>query len=230
VGTIWFSDSAAEEKMIEYMNTLELSQDIDNEDNDALRILDLGTGNGHLLFALREDGWAAELVGVDYSEKSVRLAQQIHQKQLEEVEGVENEDNKDDGDNMSVRDNRLGKWSPGTLSFEQYDILQDTPGLWLKHGFDIVLDKGTFDAISLSDDKDPQTGRRTFEGYGRKVAALVRQGGYLLVTSCNWTEDELRKWFESDVLHFHQSIKFPSYTFGGVKGQTVSSICFKRKQ
>jgi len=220
VGTIWFSDSGAEEKMIGYMNTLELSQDeVDNDDNDALRILDLGTGNGHMLFALREDGWSAELVGVDYSEQSVRLARQIHQKQLE--------DEKLGG--TSDINGESSEKNPGTLSFEQYDILQDTPGPWLKEGFDIVLDKGTFDAISLSDEKDPRTGRRIFEGYGRKAAGLVKNGGYLLVTSCNWTEDELRKWFENDLLEFHESIKFPSFVFGGVEGQTVSSICLRRK-
>lgn len=214
--------------MIEYLGTLSLSEDGENEENEELRILDLGTGNGHMLFALREDGWAAELVGVDYSEQSVRLAQQIYEAQLEE-EAQAHGDELDEDENEDSK-KQLCKEISGAVRFEQYDILQGKPGLWLKKGFDVVLDKGTFDAISLSDETDPQTGRRIFEGYAQRAAMLVKEGGYLLITSCNWTEEELRKWFEGDVLAFHESIRFPSFTFGGIKGQTVSSICFRRTQ
>jgi len=58
----------------------------------------------------------------------------------------------------------------------------------------------------------------------------VRRGGLFLITSCNWTEEELRGVFEvSGELVYHSTIKYPSFTFGGRKGQTISSVCFKRK-
>ena len=67
-----------------------------------------------------------------------------------------------------------------------------------------------------------------FETYGSKVEPLMKIGAFLVITSCNWTEEELRKWFESPRLAYHDTIRFPSFTFGGVKGQTVSSVCFRR--
>ncbi|CAI4218012.1 unnamed protein product [Parascedosporium putredinis] len=80
-------------------------------------------------------------------------------------------------------------------------------------GWDVVLDKGTFDAICLSDQLDDR-GRRICEGYKEKVPTLVRPGGLFVVTSCNWTEEELRAW---------------AFTFGGAKGQTISTLCFRRR-
>lgn len=60
-------------------------------------------------------------------------------------------------------------------------------------GFDVVLDKGTFDAISLSDETRESDGRRVYEGYADSVAAVIKSGGLLVVTSCNWTEEELKR-------------------------------------
>ncbi|KAJ4304216.1 Protein-lysine N-methyltransferase efm4 [Collariella sp. IMI 366227] len=103
-------------------------------------------------------------------------------------------------------------------------------------GWDVVLDKGTFDAISLSDEKDSQ-GRRICEGYGERVLQLLRVGGIFLVTSCNWTETELREWFENKTKAMEEEgarlkmagrIAYPSFSFGGVKGQTISTLCFEK--
>ena len=79
-GTIWFSDAGAEERMLSFLEDLSDEGQIHKEDNDenkGARFLDLGTGNGHLLFALREDEWSGEMVGVDYSTESVTLATSI---------------------------------------------------------------------------------------------------------------------------------------------------------
>jgi hypothetical protein len=102
-------------------------------------------------------------------------------------------------------------------------------------GWDLVLDKGTFDAVSLSGEQDGQ-GRRVCEGYGERVLQLLRPGGVFLVTSCNWTEAELRGWFEDKTqateggarLRLAGRIEYPSFSFGGVKGQTISTLCFKK--
>jgi hypothetical protein len=101
-------------------------------------------------------------------------------------------------------------------------------------GWDVVLDKGTFDAVSLSDEQDNQ-GRRICEGYGERVLQLLRAGGIFVVTSCNWTEKELREWFEAKTegpggerLRLAGRIEYPSFSFGGVKGQTISTLCFEK--
>lgn len=185
-GTVWFSDSAAVEKVLDYLDSLSLSS--------STSFLDLGTGNGEMLFLLREEGgFEGEMLGWDYSATSVELAEQIaNTKGLSE-----------------------------TIKFETRDILShsDDP-----RNFDVVLDKGTFDAISLSGQEGAE------ETYVRKVETLVRKGGLCLVTSCNWTEAELRSWFEGEELEFHGKIDYPVFRFGGQTGQSISTVCFKRRE
>jgi SAM-dependent methyltransferase len=215
-GTIWFSDAGAEERMLSFLEDLsdegQLHKSSDETDTKeetekriATRFLDLGTGNGHLLFALREDGWEGEVVGVDYSAQSVRLANEILAQK-----------------DISVSD---------SIQFHEWDILNAAPGPWLPTGgFDVVLDKGTFDAICLSQETDAQ-GRRICEGYREKVEPLVKSGGRFLITSCNWTAEELRGWFESEGsgMVYESSVKYPSFTFGGKTGTSVCTLCFRKR-
>lgn len=217
-GTIWFDDSSAEDKILSFLETQICEARILGESvsKENCSFLDLGTGNGHLLFSLRsggqaeesdvEEGWGGRMLGVDYSERSVEFAQRIA-----ESKGF--------------------VASKGTgVDFKWWDLMsQDPAGIVLdgpnKNGWDVVLDKGTFDAISLSEEKDRQ-GRRICEGYKEKIIPLIRTGGVFLVTSCNWTEDELRSWFEDGGLEYVDTIKYRSFSFGGRKGQTISSVCF----
>ncbi|PVH96767.1 S-adenosyl-L-methionine-dependent methyltransferase [Periconia macrospinosa] len=220
-GTVWFSDAGAEERMCSFLEDLaeegelvkEDSSDVEESANGAgekkqakTRFLDLGTGNGHLLFSLREDGWEGDLVGVDYSAQSIRLASEILA--------------------SKPQDTHSG------ISFFEFDILSplSPPPAWLAEGFDVLLDKGTFDAISLSDEKDAQ-GRRIVEGYRESVERLVKSGGRFLITSCNWTEEELRAWMEGEQSAFvyEDKVKYPSFTFGGKTGSSVCTICFRRR-
>lgn len=214
-GTIWFSDAGAEERMLSFLEDLadegQLRKGGEGDDEEeegsakqeSTRFLDLGTGNGHLLFALREEEWMGEMVGVDYSPQSVRLANDIRSSK-----GADYAD----------------------ISFHEWDILSQPPGSWLASGFDVVLDKGTFDAICLSQETDTQ-GRRICEGYREKVERLVKKGGRFLITSCNWTAEELRGWFEVEggELVYEGAAKYPSFTFGGKTGTSVATLCFKRR-
>ncbi|KAI9770112.1 MAG: hypothetical protein M1840_003562 [Geoglossum simile] len=218
IGTIWFSDSLAEEKILNFLRSDEA--DIPK----PATWLDLGTGNGHLLFQVRETLADEEgrFVGVDYSDRSIELARAI------------------------AEERGLGR---GGVEFVIWDVMHDEPGeQWVPgEGFDVVLDKGTFDAVSLSEEVGGE-GRKMLEGYAQRVAVLVRRGGLFLITSCNWTEEELRGIFEVGGGEFydmavsggakangrielvcHATIKYPSFTFGGRKGQTISSVCFRRK-
>ena len=123
---------------------------------------------------------------------------------------------------------------PVVLRNEVYDILagaEEDTAAWLNRGFDVVLDKGTFDAICLSEEKDGR-GRRVCEGYRERVEGLVREGGIFLITSCNWTHEELRSWFEGDEsgLVYEAAVKYPSFTFGGKTGMSVVTLCFRRRR
>lgn len=211
-GTVWFDDSDAEAKLLDFLATQQplLLQQAQTS------FLDLGCGNGSLLFALRAEGWHGRCLGVDYSAQSVALAQQISREQQAEQDAAE------EAVDFAVWD-VFSSGYDAVLSGAQAD------------GWDVVLDKGTFDAISLSEEKDGE-GRRICEGYKQRVMMLVRKGGLLLVTSCNWTEEELEGWFGAgsasvDGGEFVRvgTVKYPSFSFGGVKGQTISTLCFQRK-
>lgn len=224
-GTVWFEDSGAEEKIQNYLTQLKFDHDdssatelpdvtqdqSENKERQDLRILDLGTGNGHMLFALRDDGWRTQMLGVDYSEASVELAKSINR-----ARRAGNDDRHVGGTSIA-----------SDVAFEVWDVLKNRPGRWLDNGFDLVLDKGTFDAVSLNSDA-LEGAKKPSELYTYKATDLVRKGGYFLVTSCNWTAQELRNWFEGPDLAFHDVISFPSFSFGGQRGQSVSSVCFKR--
>ncbi|GJC95267.1 S-adenosylmethionine-dependentmethyltransferase [Colletotrichum higginsianum IMI 349063] len=235
-GTVWFDDSDAESKLLTYLEDLTESAPFDHSlrQSDA-SFLDLGCGNGSLLFALRDEGWAGRALGVDYAPQSVELARRIAA-QRQRHPDEENEDMADAGAEGEEREDEEEAKEP---EFREWDVLN---GLWetvlngaQTQGWDVVLDKGTFDAICLSDEKDAR-GRRICEGYRGRALRLVRPGGLLLITSCNWTEEELRAWFEGpanegDTGHFVAvgKVDYPSFTFGGAKGQTISSLCFQRQ-
>ncbi|KAG9244137.1 S-adenosyl-L-methionine-dependent methyltransferase [Calycina marina] len=221
-GTIWFDDSSAEDKSVAYLSTAISSQSLLGPDNtkENCSFLDLGTGNGHFLFRLRQgeedegeeeakaEAWGGRMLGVDYSERSIEFAQHI------------------------AAEKNFGPTGGGKLvEFRAWDIMTSSPTPILDgaqaYGWDVVLDKGTFDAISLSEEKDAQ-GRRNCEGYKERVVPLIREGGVFLVTSCNWTEEELRGWFEGGELEVVESLRYTSFAFGGAEGQSVSTICFRR--
>ncbi|KAH7037829.1 uncharacterized protein B0I36DRAFT_359469 [Microdochium trichocladiopsis] len=288
-GTVWFDDSDAEAKMIAFLNKLDPDfagsdsgsdsddgegEEEEEEEQEArsrlprlyqsrTTFLDLGTGNGSLLFGLRDAGWQGKMLGVDYSPKSVEFAKQIarsrRRRQREERDGEDDGEGEGEGED--------GGGAEG-VEFREYDILNGRPETLLpsaifttsepstttttnktnpqeEQGWDVILDKGTFDAISLYSSSSSSTTqeagtRRPNEGYKAAVLPLVREGGLFLITSCNWTEDELSRWFEGDYdsdqqqqdqqWRFRQvgKVQYPTFSFGGVKGQTISTLCFAK--
>lgn len=246
--------------------------------------LDLGTGNGSLLFGLRDAGWQGKMLGVDYSAKSVEFARQIARSRRAEDEDEDQDQDQDDEEHEQQGqqdDNTRHEGAHGDdIEFREYDILNGRPETLLpstvppappssgsttisrqgddndrgaatttirggEEGWDVILDKGTFDAISLysstsshSQENTATTTRRPNEGYKAAVLPLVREGGLFLITSCNWTEDELARWFEGDddIESKQQQqqwrfkkvgrVNYPTFSFGGIKGQTISTLCF----
>lgn len=235
-GTVWFDDSDAEAKLLQFLEDLaegggggETSTSSTEPagapappalDRSTTSFLDLGCGNGSLLFALREEGWRGRCLGVDYSAESVALARQIA------ASGAVAGDDEVEFAEWDVLRGDYGAVLPG-----EQGTAQEQPG------WDVVHDKGTFDAVSLSDEADAR-GRRVSEGYKARVLRLVRPGGLFLVTSCNWTEAELEGWFGEGSAEVEGGggsfvrvgrVEYPSFSFGGVKGQTISTLCFQKR-
>lgn len=192
-GECWFNESNAEDKMCEFifeeLTDLKLSN-----------VCDLGTGNGHLLFQLYEEGLRGNLIGVDYSEKSVEFATDIAKEK-----------------NYDVK-------------FDKSDLLLANDKFLVKHHefFDLILDKGTLDAIALSDEKY-ENNLTGFEIYPLNVPSLMKKGSILLITSCNFTEEELCKHLtKSGELKFWKKVNYPVFEFGGKKGSTICTIAFQK--
>jgi EEF1A lysine methyltransferase 2 len=223
----WFSDVGAPQKMCDFLTSTKfpLSPEYFKESGRPLpSVLDLGTGNGSLLFCLQQDaGYQGRMVGVDYSDQSIKLAKSTRDR---------------------LATHQLHNSAIQKTEFYILDIMNDIPTeqkWWPSDddGFDLVLDKGTFDAISLSSttmtDSSGQE-RRLHELYPNKVLPMVKMGGFFLITSCNWTEAEVIAWFTakeaqdmaSSNFEVFDTIKYKQFRFGGQAGQGVASVCFRR--
>ncbi|KAG5831170.1 EEF1A lysine methyltransferase 2 [Anguilla anguilla] len=92
-------------------------------------------------------------------------------------------------------------------------------------GFDVCIDKGTFDAISLN----PDSAADGKAHYLKALQGALTQGGLFLITSCNWTKEQLLHFFRQGFA-FHRELPTPSFMFGGKTGHSVTALAFKRVQ
>jgi len=159
-----------------------------------------------MLFLLRaKGGFRGRMLGVDYSGASVELARAVAGE-----EGV----------------GGGGGGGGGDVEFRRWDALGAEE---LEGGWDVVLDKGTFDAVGLMGVEGVEA------RYVERVRGLVGRGGRVVVTSCNWTEGEVRAWFEGGggeeegELVFEGRVEYPRFRFGGLEGQSVCSVCFRKR-
>eukprot|EP00803_Ostreobium_quekettii_P004566 evm.model.scf_1977.3 EVM.evm.TU.scf_1977.3 scf_1977:13739-17164(-) len=101
----------------------------------------------------------------------------------------------------------------------------------LAQRFDVVLDKGTYDAIGLSPDGEKKRGR-----YFEAVWKLLKPNGLLVLTSCNCTNEELTADAcreagpeQPAVFGYVDDVKtYPTFQFGGKVGSTVCTVAFRR--
>ncbi|KXN88611.1 N-lysine methyltransferase see1 [Leucoagaricus sp. SymC.cos] len=199
-GEIWFGEETVE-KMVDW--SLDHMPPSLNP-----TILEVGSGNGTLLFAHAEAGYAQKLLaGIDYSGDAVKLATNVSQSR-----------------------------NTAEVSFSVCDFLQDDPpilpammeGTSAPAWWDLILDKGTYDAIALGEKDDD--GKSPAARYPARVVRLLKPGGIFLITSCNFTDDELKASFISEEtgLKYHSRIQHPTYTYGGRSGSIVSSVAFQK--
>ncbi|KAF9188678.1 hypothetical protein BGZ50_001189 [Haplosporangium sp. Z 11] len=240
IGEIWFGEDSAV-KMVDWVE--------ENYDSvkETCSVLDLGCGNGHLLLDLAELGFE-DLTGIDYSPAAIQLARAVAEdKDLGDVIKYEAVDFLAEKETMEWCTRQAGA-----------DGSQGEPKKFM-----VMLDKGTYDAISLhqKNKRDAAAAAATVDAsvgdnasdeeaskarddialaendddmeeladrYPKRVAAMMHDDGRLLITSCNWTQPELIQRF-AHVFEYDSHLKYPTFTFGGVKGQTISSVVFKKK-
>lgn len=138
------------------------------------------------------------LTGVDYSAGAIELA-----KSIAESNSIDN------------------------ISFEVADLICDDANskyTCLGRKYKVCVDKGTYDAISLIP-SDEILARRS---YLHTLKTLMTVESFFVITSCNWTHEQLLEFFGTD-FQLHDKIKTPSFMFGGQVGNTVTSLIFKLK-
>lgn len=157
-------------------------------------IVVIGCGNGMMLIELYREEFT-NLTGADYSENAIELASQIAKDQQMNI-------------NYVVLD-----------LLDQADVEQK----FGNQPFDIIHDKGTYDAISLHPD-NPQEKRNKYISILHSLAAA---DGLLILSSCNWTEIELVTALKGKFEKF-KMIPTPTFRFGGSEGSVVTQIVFKK--
>ncbi|CAB4273701.1 unnamed protein product [Prunus armeniaca] len=118
-------------------------------------------------------------------------------------------------------------------------LVDDVLDTKLGRQFQLVVDKGTLDAIGLHPD-----GSIKRVMYWDSVSRLVAPGGVLVITSCNSTKDELVQEVESfnqrsvtqehdetskDKFQYLSHVRtYPTFMFGGSVGSRVATVAFLR--
>lgn len=178
-GEVWFGEDSVHKMRAWAHDNLPSTSD------KPLRILECGSGNGTLLlsFLTTPDPDAEpqqyHLTGIDYSEGAVKLGESVEKARRVAIE----EGDEDVIDIDDVVNECTCEWRVGDLLRDEY---QET--------WDLVMDKGTFDALALSDEPIAEKGGRLpSQVYPEQVAKLVSPGGFFLITSCNFTEEEVIK-------------------------------------
>lgn len=147
-----------------------------------------------MLVELYREGYR-NLTGTDYSANAIALAKQIAADQ-----------------NMDI-------------TYEELDLLNGS-AIEQKFGsktFDVVHDKGTYDAISLHPDNPAE--KRAL--YIDNLVKLTSNDGLLILSSCNWTEAELCSSLNGK-FQLYKRIPTPTFKFGGSVGSVVTQIVFKK--
>ncbi|CAL0308288.1 unnamed protein product [Lupinus luteus] len=123
-------------------------------------------------------------------------------------------------------------------------LVDDVLETKMEQEFQLVMDKGTLDAIGLHPD-----GPVKRMMYWDSVSRLVAPGGLLVITSCNNTKDELIQEVESfnrrkiatgqeleaaknegPVFQYVSHVRtYPTFMFGGSVGSRVATVAFLRK-
>ncbi|KAJ3209629.1 hypothetical protein HDU67_006036 [Dinochytrium kinnereticum] len=178
---------------------------LENVPDKKTKTIDLGCGNGHMLLEMvfPPDAWKGRLTVYDKAslDYTSLVGVDYSQHSVDLAVKVADEQRRD------------------FIVYKQADILSPNPSLGK---FGLALDKGTLDAISLAENVTNGKDR-----YSKAVADLLEDSGTLLITSCNWTEEELVAILKNDFTMFGR-VKYPTFKFGGVEGQKIVTVAFRK--
>lgn len=106
------------------------------------------------------------------------------------------------------------------ITFKVADLLSDQIELGQ---FKVCHDKGTYDAIALM-----ENARDNRLAYLKNISKLMVDDGFFIITSCNFTEDELISAFKKSQFVKMVTIPTQMFRFGGKTGSVVTSMVFKK--
>ncbi|XP_065577009.1 LOW QUALITY PROTEIN: EEF1A lysine methyltransferase 2-like [Artemia franciscana] len=153
----------------------------------------LDVGSGNGLLALEISRKGfLNVLGIDYSETAVQLSREIAKESSSHVRLK-----------FAIFCRNLAAFSKGSK-------------------FGLILDKGTYDAISLSDNAVEDRGK-----YVENIHSIMLPNSFFLIATCNWTMEEIVQSF-LPYFCFVETIPTPSFQFGGKQGNNVSIVVFKR--
>lgn len=109
------------------------------------------------------------------------------------------------------------------IKYEPVDLLSEGGKNLIANLYDICHDKGTYDAISLCPE-EPQNKRLS---YIKAIHNITKENGLFIITSCNWTSEELIGHFKGYFSEVH-TIPTPTFMFGGRVGSQISCIVFTK--
>ncbi|ANQ07584.1 Protein-lysine N-methyltransferase PKH_071390 [Plasmodium coatneyi] len=198
----WFEENC--DKIINWVS----NHFSEEEKKEQVSILDVGCGNGLFLHKLRQRGFG-NLCGFDFSASAIDLAKKLFQ---------------DDGtDNLT---NRAGHSSDVYVQvLDIYNIAKEIgENSKLKKKYKLINDKGTFDIFFMNEKA---------QEYFTHVSFFFQVDTLFCLTSCNACKEELL----SIVNHFNETngkirltlfdeIRYETITFGGVKGQIITTLIF----
>lgn len=167
----------------------------------------MGCGNGFILSQLATRHSFLNLLGIDYSPKAIDFCRQLYQS------------------------------TAPAIQFKVVDILSDSSSDSSSSSSfpacDVLVDKGTYDAIALMPDGDLAANRRLYRSF---VLNHLNLNGHLVIMSCNFTRGELCRFLllqlpspAGDLTLVHE-FATPKLSFGGKVGSQVTGLVLKRQR
>lgn len=175
------------------------------------RILDVGCGNAFTLRTIlhkyedrsgHELASNHELLGIDFSSNSIELSRKILK--------------------SSALDGRISLCQCDFLDHKQVERACG------EFKYDFIIDKGTYDAICLLASNGNL--EETRSKYMKSIYSLVRDKSIFILASCNYTEEELMKLFQTSSAINNITSKLigkidsPKFQFGGQEGSQVCCL------
>ncbi|XP_058154155.1 EEF1A lysine methyltransferase 2 isoform X1 [Dasypus novemcinctus] len=202
-GEIWFGEESMN-RLIRWMEKHKIPLDAS--------VLDIGTGNGVFL---------VELVGecsiICRYHTFINLAVDGHLAKFgfSNVTGIDYSTSA-----IQLSESIIKKEGLSNIKLKVEDFLNLSTKL---SGFHICVDKGTFDAISLNPDNAIEKRKQ----YVKSLSKVLKVEGFFLITSCNWTKEELLNEF-SEGFELFEELPTPKFSFGGRSGNSVAALVFQK--